>query len=53
MSRTAEVQEVEAAAIARGIDRWYRTRDPGSGYRPPFVDETSTGDPPCVDPALQ
>ena len=47
------VQAAEAAALARGIDRYLTTDDPGSGFRRSFVDPAMTGTGTgvgCVDP---
>ena len=33
----------EAAAIARAIDRFLTSDDPGTGFKQAFVDETMTG----------
>ena len=47
------VQAVEGRALATGIDRFLTTDDPGSGFRPAFVDEAMTGTGTgwgCVDP---
>ena len=38
-----EVLTAEAAAIARGIDRFITSDDPGSGFKRAFVDEATTG----------
>ncbi|MGI9623429.1 MAG: N-acetylmuramoyl-L-alanine amidase family protein [Acidimicrobiales bacterium] len=49
------VKDAEATAIATAIDRWYRTRNRGSGYLAPFVDNFDSGGggfEGCVDPAL-
>ncbi|HCV35847.1 MAG TPA: hypothetical protein DF783_02900 [Acidimicrobiaceae bacterium] len=48
-----EVQAAEASALAKGIDRYLTTDDPGSGYRKAFVDAAMTGTGTgagCVDP---
>jgi N-acetylmuramoyl-L-alanine amidase len=48
-----EVKAAEAAALARGIDRYLTTDDPGSGFRRSFVDPAMTGTGTgvgCVDP---
>lgn len=48
-----EVKAAEAAALARGIDRFLTTDDPGSGFRKAFVDPAMTGTGTgvgCVDP---
>lgn len=50
-----EVRDAEAAAIATGIDRWYRTENMGSGFLAPFVDTFDSGGggfEGCVDPPL-
>jgi N-acetylmuramoyl-L-alanine amidase len=50
-----DVQRVEGQAVARGILRYLRTRDPGSGYVTPYPRATPTsggGAEGCVDPAL-
>ncbi len=53
----ADVQRVEGEAVARGIVRWLRTSDPGSGFTEPYP----RADPPagpggpgpvCRDPRL-
>ncbi len=52
----ADVQQVEAEALARGFIRWINTADGGSGFTPHFVDPVSTGTggtEGCVDPPLQ
>ena len=38
-----EVQQVEAEAITRGIHRFISTSDPGSGFKPSFIDGAMTG----------
>ena len=38
-----EVQQVEAEAITRAIHRFISTSDPGSGFRPSFIDGVMTG----------
>jgi len=38
-----EVLQVEADAIARAIDRFITSDDPGSGFKRAFVDEATTG----------
>jgi len=38
-----EVQQVEAEAIARAIHRFISTTDPGSGFKPSFIDGVMTG----------
>ena len=40
---TPEVLLAEAAAIARAIDRFLTSDDPGTGFKQAFVDETMTG----------
>ncbi|MCH2443201.1 MAG: N-acetylmuramoyl-L-alanine amidase, partial [Acidimicrobiales bacterium] len=48
-----EVQENEAEALARAIDRFLTTDSPGSGFRPAFVDGVMTGTGTgkgCLDP---
>lgn len=52
-----DVQEAEAAAVARGVVRFLESPDPGSGYVHPIVrtEPAGTGgmrSPACVDPAL-
>ncbi len=50
-----DVRDAEAQALARGIDRWYRTENAGSGYLRPFVDTFDSGGggfEGCVDPPL-
>lgn len=52
-----DVQQAEGQAIARGILRYLRTQDPGSGFTEPYprVDPpapATTPPPPCVDPPL-
>ena len=52
-----DVQEAEAAAVARGIVRFLETPDPGSGYvdaiaRTEPAGTGGTKSPACVDPAL-
>ena len=52
-----DVQEAEAAAVARGIVRFLETPDPGSGYVDAIVRTEPAGaggmrSPACVDPAL-
>ena len=49
-----DVQAAEGQAVARGILRYLRTRDPGSGYVTPYPRETPTsggGGESCVAPA--
>lgn len=53
----SDVQEAEAAAVARGIVRFLETPDPGSGYVDAIVrtEPAGTGgmrSPACVDPTL-
>ena len=51
-----DVLEAEARAVVRGIDRFYRTAAPGSGFVPPFVDTFDLGGggfDGCVDPQMQ
>ena len=38
-----EVQQAEGRAIARAIDRFLTTSDPGSGFKAPFYDPHTTG----------
>ncbi len=38
-----EVQQAEGRAIARAIDRFLTTGDPGSGFKTPFYDPHTTG----------
>ncbi|MBV9039985.1 MAG: N-acetylmuramoyl-L-alanine amidase [Acidimicrobiia bacterium] len=50
-----EVQRVEGEAVARGILRYLRTQDPGSGYVTPLPRPSSDnggGGENCVDPPL-
>ena len=50
-----DVRDAEAQALARGIDRWYRTEHSGSGYLRPFVDTFDSGGggfEGCLDPVL-
>jgi len=50
-----DVQAVEGQAVARGILRYLRTRDPGSGYVTPVprnTPATGGGAEGCVDPPL-
>jgi hypothetical protein len=52
-----DVQQIEGEAVARGIERYLTTSDPGSGFTdsgprpdpPPGSDAT----PPCRDPQLR
>ena len=53
----ADVQQVEAAAVARAIVRFVDTRDPGAGFVDPLIrtEPAGTGggrSPACVDPPL-
>lgn len=51
----SDVKNAEANAVATAIDRWYRTRNRGSGYLAPFVDNFDSGGggfEGCVDPPL-
>lgn len=53
----ADVQQVEGVALARGILRWLRTPDPGSGFTEPYPrpeppPSPGGGAPPCRDPQL-
>ena len=48
-----EVQKAEAVAIAVAINRFITTSDPGSGFKPSFIDGLMTGTGSgrgCVDP---
>ena len=50
-----DVQRVEGEAVARGILRYLRTQDPGSGYVTPLPrpsTDNGGGSEGCVDPAL-
>jgi len=50
-----DVQNAEAGAIARAIQRWYSTDDIGSGYLSNFTDASSNGSggvDRCVEPPL-
>ncbi len=51
-----EVRAVEGEAVARGILRWLRTEDPGSGFTIPYPREDPPGGPSgpgrCTDPEL-
>ena len=50
-----DVQEAEGRAVARGVLRWLRGHDPGSGFVEPYprVDPPGAGaPPPCVEPPL-
>lgn len=51
-----DVQKAEGEAIARGILRFLRSPDPGSGYIPPFTSNAPAGggggNRACEDPAL-
>ena len=54
LART-DVQKVEGDAVARGILRFLRTQDPGSGYVTPIPRTTPAGgggNEGCVDPPL-
>jgi N-acetylmuramoyl-L-alanine amidase len=56
LMETAEFRAVEAAGIARGIERWLTTSDPGSGFRPGFVEGGVARVPnmaKCRDPKLE
>jgi hypothetical protein len=50
-----EVQELEARAVARGIERYLRSQDPGSGFSTPYPRRQPAGpgggSRGCVDPA--
>lgn len=49
------IRDAEATALARGVDRWFRTTNSGSGYLPDFVDTFDSGGggfENCVDPRL-
>jgi N-acetylmuramoyl-L-alanine amidase len=50
-----DVQRGEGEAIARGIIRFLRTADPGSGFveSKPRGNDGNNAYPPCVDPALE
>ncbi len=51
----SEIRDAEAEALALGIDRWFRTKNKGSGYLPEFVDTFDSGGggfDNCVDPQL-
>lgn len=52
----ADVQRAEGEAVARGIVRYLRTNDPGSGYVEPYPRDTPAGGgggaSGCVDPPL-
>jgi hypothetical protein len=51
----ADVQQVEGEAVARGILRYLRTSDPGSGFTNPYARTTPAGGggkANCTDPAL-
>ena len=52
-----DVQQVEGEAVARGILRYLRTNDPGSGFTEPYPRPTPPPGPPgpparCTDPSL-
>lgn len=51
-----DVQKAEGAAVARGIERYLTTNDPGSGYVEPYPRDTPAGggggSSGCVDPPL-
>ena len=53
-----DVQRVEGEALARGILRWLRSPDPGSGFTEPYPrpeppsSPGGGGAPPCRDPQL-
>jgi len=51
-----DVQKVEGEAVARGIVRFLRTRDPGSGFVTPYPRTTPAGGgggpEGCIDPPL-
>lgn len=54
LARSA-VRDAEAEALARGIDRWYRSEHRGSGFLRPFVDTFDSGGggfEGCRDPLL-
>ncbi len=38
-----EIQQAEGQAIARAVDRFLTTSDPGSGFKAPFYDPHTTG----------
>jgi len=53
----ADVQRVEGRALARGIVRWLRSSEPGSGYTEPYPRTEPPSipggePPPCADPQL-
>jgi len=52
----ADVRAVEGDAVARGILRWLRTDEPGSGFTTPYPRIDPPGAPsgpgPCTDPPL-
>lgn len=52
--RRDDVRQAEAEALARGILRYLRTSDPGSGFTTPYPrrSEPSTPGTRCVDPPL-
>ena len=53
-----DVQQVEGEAVARGIVRYLKSRDPGSGFTEPYerpsppAGPSSGSPPPCTDPSL-
>ncbi|MCU1450213.1 MAG: N-acetylmuramoyl-L-alanine amidase [Acidimicrobiales bacterium] len=50
-----DVQKAEGQAVARGILRWLRTKEPGSGFVTPYPRTTPTvggGAEGCTDPPL-
>jgi hypothetical protein len=51
----ADVQHVEAMAVAKAIGRYLNTDDPGSGFTQPYARTTPAGgggNANCTDPAL-
>ncbi len=54
----ADVQQVEGEAVARGVLRYLRTEDPGSGFTEPYPRPSppdrppGSPPPPCTDPPL-